>query len=276
MVVNNPEYELQQLGFSEYEAKAFVALVGKAAMSAYETAKISGIPSSKIYQVLDKLIAKQAAIRLEEGDKVLYTSPSIRDFLALQKESYNHTFTQLTNKLESLAEAREVSWVWNIRSYEEILKRVLFMIANASREIIISAYASEMAVIQQELEAASQRGVQIAIVHFGQTNYQLGTIYIHPIEDTLAAERGGRILTAVADQSIAINATIPGHEPASGAWSRNASFVLLAEDYIKHDIYLAKIVADFGPELANSYGERFTRLRDIFYKRPAQEKGDIT
>jgi hypothetical protein len=40
--------------------------------------------------------------------------------------------------------------------------------------------------------------------------------------------------------------------------------VNLAEDYIKHDIYVMKIVSRFGPELQERFGENYSMLRDVF------------
>ena len=40
--------QLVKLGFSEYEAKAYIALLGKSPVSGYELAKQSGVPRSMI------------------------------------------------------------------------------------------------------------------------------------------------------------------------------------------------------------------------------------
>ena len=58
MVVNNLITNLTHLGLSDYEARAYVALVKHNPATAYEVARASGIPTSKIYSVLDKLSDK--------------------------------------------------------------------------------------------------------------------------------------------------------------------------------------------------------------------------
>ena len=52
-------YHLQNLNFSLYESKAYVALLQRSKVTGYELAKNSGIPASKIYQVISKLIEKE-------------------------------------------------------------------------------------------------------------------------------------------------------------------------------------------------------------------------
>ena len=49
-----------------------------------------------------------------------------------------------------------------------------------------------------------------------------------------------------------------------GANSMNEAFVVIAEDYIKHDIYIMKIVKRFNKLLVKTYGENYHMLRDVF------------
>ena len=55
-----------------------------------------------------------------------------------------------------------------------------------------------------------------------------------------------------------------GAEAVEGAWSLNRGFVTLAEDYIKHDIYIMKIVERFDPELQARFGPGYEKLRDVW------------
>ena len=57
-----------------------------------------------------------------------------------------------------------------------------------------------------------------------------------------------------------------------GAWSKNLGFVTLAEDYIKHDIYIMKIIERFKDMLIARFGENYHRLRDIF--KDEEEKNE--
>ena len=59
MVVNKIISHLIEVGFSEYEAKVYASLVKTNPATAYEIAKNSGIPTSKIYEVISKLQEKK-------------------------------------------------------------------------------------------------------------------------------------------------------------------------------------------------------------------------
>ncbi|MFD2351428.1 TrmB family transcriptional regulator [Nonomuraea ferruginea] len=61
--------ELQRLGMSGYEAKAYVALVAAGApLNGYEVAKRSGVPRSTVYETLGKLVGRGAAYEVRLGD----------------------------------------------------------------------------------------------------------------------------------------------------------------------------------------------------------------
>ena len=50
--------KLAELGFSEYEAKIYLVLLRQNPATGYEISKASGVPTSKIYQNLERLKKK--------------------------------------------------------------------------------------------------------------------------------------------------------------------------------------------------------------------------
>ena len=50
---------LVKIGFSEYEAKAYLALLGASPVTGYQLSKDSGVPRSMIHEVLGKLTARR-------------------------------------------------------------------------------------------------------------------------------------------------------------------------------------------------------------------------
>jgi len=264
VVVNSLQEQLQDFGLSEYEARTYVALLGHEPVTAYEAAKLSGVPSSKIYQVFARLVEKEAVVILEEGGKSLYAAQPPKEFLARRREDFEENVRGVQESLESMAGMAPVSYIWNIRRYDELMNRLRQILRDAKREVILSAYAPELAVVRPELEALAERGVKLAVVHFGPHAYSVGNQYFHPIEDTLMAEHGGRMMTVVSDSETALTATIVSEREVGGAWSQSRGFVLLAEDYVRHDIYITKIVSRFDEDLTKTYGNRYHLLRDVF------------
>ncbi len=56
---------LQELGFGDYEARAYVALLQRSPINGYELAKASGVPRANIYAVLQKLAERGAVVRVD-------------------------------------------------------------------------------------------------------------------------------------------------------------------------------------------------------------------
>ena len=61
--------DMKQLGFSEYECKAYLTLLEQFPLTGYSLSKKSGIPRSRIYDVLESLAGKQMVLVQEQGEK---------------------------------------------------------------------------------------------------------------------------------------------------------------------------------------------------------------
>ena len=107
----------------------------------------------------------------------------------------------------------------------------------------------------------------MAVIDYGSLPLEAAAVYPHPIKDTIHGEKGGRGLTLCADSRVALLGLVQDDGQAHGAWSRNRAFVAAAEDYLKHDIYVQKIVGRFHDLLVRTYGPNFTRWRDVFSDR---------
>ena len=72
--------QLKELGFTEYEAKAYTALVQNSHVSAYQVSKNSGIPRARIYDILDVLVEKGLVLKEETADQTTYSSIPVAVF----------------------------------------------------------------------------------------------------------------------------------------------------------------------------------------------------
>lgn len=265
MVVNNTIKQVIALGFSEYEAKAYVHLLSVQPATAYELSQTSGIPSSKIYEVLGRLTEKGVAFVEGEGRKKKYVATPPEEFVQSRRQFFHRTFDSLEGGLKKITEKTDdVSFIWNIKAHDFLLDKAERMIQGAQESILLSTWQEEFAHITPALAQAETEGIKIATVHFGAPQETTGRIFEHPIKDTLYEEKGGRGFVLVVDASVAIVATITEGDHVEGAWSLNQGFITLAEDYIKHDVYIMKIVHRFDDLLLSTFGSGYHHLRDIF------------
>lgn len=80
--------QLTQLGLNIYEAKAYVALVGRDSSSASEVAEVSGVPRQRIYDILASLVERGMAISRpgRNGTKYAAVAPDVALNALLDRE----------------------------------------------------------------------------------------------------------------------------------------------------------------------------------------------
>jgi sugar-specific transcriptional regulator TrmB len=256
--------KLSELGLSEYESKAYLALLHSNPSTAYEIAKESGIPTSKIYQVIHKLTEKGICLLSEENGKTKRYIPIQPDeFLNRYKSTVGTLVDSLKEEFNSLDSRQDASRIWNISDYDHLIDKARRMIDSAHSVLLLSLWKEELEPLEAALRKAEERGVRIALVHFGIPKICVGQVYYHPIEDTLYAEKGGRGFVLISDSQEVLIGTVSYEGRAEGAWSRNKGFVMISEDYVKHDVYITKIIKRLDKELINCFGERYAKLRDV-------------
>jgi sugar-specific transcriptional regulator TrmB len=260
-----------EAGFTDYESRAYVGLLNKNPVTAYECAKSSGIPTSKIYEVLTKMAEKEIVLETEDNGKKKYIPIRPEDLVSTLRGRIDTSLVTLKEALSKMSTVENISYIWNLNNYSRFIEKARVLIGNAKNTILVSTWKDELHEIADSLLLREKKKVKIAIVHFGKPDITIGQVFPHPIEDTIYTEKGGRGFTLVSDSSEVIMGTIFADGSIEGAWSRNRGFVTIAEDYVKHDIYIMKIVERFDRTLILRFGQNYKTLRDIFSNEEAQK-----
>jgi sugar-specific transcriptional regulator TrmB len=175
---------------------------------------------------------------------------------------------RLSEGLSTIRNGSHTTTIWNLDKYERLIEKSLRIIDSTEKNLLVSVWHEEMKELHTALINAEKRGVQIGVIHFGEhPQLSAGVMFPHPIADTLYKEKGGRGIAIVSDAASALIGTIYGNGHVEGGWSESKGFVILTEDYIKHDIYIMKIVSRYDRELIERFGENYYLLRDVFSDR---------
>jgi sugar-specific transcriptional regulator TrmB len=257
---------LLELGFSEYEAKIYLVLLRKNPSTGYEISRSSGVPTSKIYESLERLKRKGFIYSTEDGPEQAkrYVPLDPEELRSLLSAKIRRNLAQIASAVADRQLRGESSYVWAISGRDGILARAEILIDQAKKCILLSAWDEELEPLLDPLEEAARRNVRMAIVNFGSLRPNFAVVYPHPIKDTIYNEKGGRGLTVCVDSQTVLESIVGPGEVGHGAWSRNPGFVTVAEDYLKHDIYVMKVIGRFDKLLRETYGERYEKWRDIF------------
>ncbi|WP_407375822.1 TrmB family transcriptional regulator [Methanobrevibacter sp.] len=128
---------LKGIGLTMYEAEAYITLTSLISSTATEISEKSGIPRSKIYDVLKEL-SKKNFIEVEDGRPLTYNVKSPVEVLTREKERLNleidDTITRLTNIYENgMSQVRAP--IWRIYGVEKIINKELEIIKRAKTSI---------------------------------------------------------------------------------------------------------------------------------------------
>ncbi|GAB4254410.1 MAG: TrmB family transcriptional regulator [Thermoleophilia bacterium] len=257
---------LQKLGFSQYEAKAYMALLRNPRVTAYELAKQSGIPPSKIYEVVERLLAKKLVATLDVGGHPKYVALDPKEAVGGFRRQYDEVLDFLEGRLEKLysRDQDNGAYVWNLVERSDIVNRAVDMIENATTEVSLAVWPQELPLVEPSLQAADNRGVAVAICLYGEGDPGVGVVYNHPTDQVVLRDQGSRRMVLVVDLAEALIGYFPEVGEANAVWSANIGFVQMAHDYIRHDIWVIKLVRRFEGPITEVYGPSREKLRDIF------------
>ena len=128
---------LKGIGLTMYEAQAYVTLTSLISSTASEISEESGIPRSKIYDVLKGLVNKNF-IDVEDGRPLTYNVKSPVEVLSQQKErldaEIDDTITRLTNVYEN-GMSQVQAPIWRIYGVEKIISQEIEIINRAKTSV---------------------------------------------------------------------------------------------------------------------------------------------
>ena len=128
---------LKGIGLTLYEAQAYVTLTSLISSTASEISDKSGIPRSKIYDVLKGLVKKNF-IEVEDGRPMTYNVKSPVEVLSKEKERINFdiddTITRLTYIYENSMSQVQAP-IWRIYGVDKIISQELEIIKRAKTSI---------------------------------------------------------------------------------------------------------------------------------------------
>lgn len=245
--------QLKRLGISGYEAKAYAALVaGGQPLSGYEVAKQSGVPRSTVYETLNKLITRGAAfeVRADDGSTAYLALPG-ESLLARLRRDFAEASEGLASALPDLASPVRASLVHHLRGQKAVLERARDLIDGAMVDLHLSMWAEEAGVLAPLARSADARGVDVSIVAFGGEFEPVGMTVPHRFSSPeVVLERVGcRLLVVAADRrAVLIGGAVAGE--MWGLYADDPAVVLVAVEFVRHDIAMQILVERLGGEEA--------------------------
>ncbi len=200
--------DLRMLGLTNYCARAYLALVSLGPMGAAAVAEASGVPRSKVYDVLRRLVREEWITTT--GTRPLgYAARDPRDAIGSRRErmldELDSTAAELQTRYDGVVE-KEPPNAWMIRGSKNIAARVRDILGRAREEVLLlgALYLPEeletMVGVAPELH---RKGVRVRVLTRSMIVTADGTIdlvkELRPLTDEVRVIRAPMIKFLVAD-----------------------------------------------------------------------------
>ena len=240
---------LQDLGFTEQEARAYQALLQHNPVTGYELAKVSGIPRPNIYPVLQKLEARGAALRVAGDETVRYSPVAPEEFLQRIEEQFQTTRRAAAASLQQLAQPQAADYIWNTQGYANLLAQARGLIANAAGGLLIALWPDEARALAGDLAAAEQRGQPITTLCLAGCAEECGGCKGRILRNKVVETPGARWLLLVAGGEEMLAGEIPTNQDVTVVRTRQPLLVNMTSWFIQHAMALGVLLADAGDVL---------------------------
>lgn len=255
---------LKNLNFTEYESKAYLALLQESPLTGYAVAKKSGVPRSKIYEVLESLVIR-GDVFVSHGNTPQYVPVPAKELIKNRRLKAEEHFDQAEKyfeKFEQTANDREN--IWNITGRSEILEKVKACILSAKKRILLEIWKEDFKEIEAELKQAAEQGVIVTIIAYGDIVSDFANVYLHDMSSEITEEYDGRWLVYSGDDSEVVAGIVSLGNDSRAAWTMHVGLVMPITEVIIHDLYLMEILKKHRELLEESFGKNLIQLRRKF------------
>lgn len=240
------EQHLIALGFSEYEARAYVGLARYGPMTGYELAKRTRLPRANVYGVLSRLEERGVVVRASTPEGQRYAAVPPEQVVARLS---SHLLQQLESArvaLERLGSARQDSFLWNLEGRAAVLEHAHQQIQAGRRTLWIANSPAEATELAHSVQTAQDRGVRVETLCLDGCPQECGGCRGVVYRYRVPPEREGRWLVVVRDDVELLAAEIDPDGQAEGVRTQNRLFVQLVTWYMRYSIALARALEQAG------------------------------
>lgn len=265
--------QLTELGFSVYEARAYVGLLGQEPMTGYALANLTGIPQPKVYETLRRLADKLAVVKIGEDPARFVAVPADRLMAQLDTDFRR----RLAEARAGLAEATrggradELRVLRTPRGWPAIARHAADLIKGARRHVYLSAHTAQLAEFTDAITRADERGVRLDVLCFEPADLVLAHGRVLPHASTAGViyrHHQARHLALVADGEQTLWALAADGRHWEALAAADLLLAAVVKGYIRHDMYVQQIFADFHEELAARYGPGLDKLVTPYAAEP--------
>lgn len=247
--MSEPVAQLRDLGFSEYEARAYLALLHKSPLNGYEVAKEAGLPRANVYGVLQKLEDRRAIVRVDGAEGTRYAPVPSDELVQQLHERYDETLQAARSSLRAVSKPPEYDYVANVRGASALLAHAAALVDAAGERLTLALWPPEAQTLAENVARAQARGVAITTLCLAACPQECGACRGHIHRYSVQPDDSARWLVVVADGSEVLTGQMGPGQEAQAIRTRQPLLVDLSSWFVRHSIALAALLADLGGRL---------------------------
>ena len=264
---------LATLGFSQYEARCYVGLLGLGPQTGYAVAKRTGVPQPKVYEALRKLVSRGAARQLA-GEPVRFAAldpDAVLDDLQASFDGRLDDARRSTPDLAEVAQPPSQEAVAGLTGRDAVLASAEAVLHAATRRVYLSASASEITALIDDITACAERDVDVVVLAFGRLTLAVPGVRVFRHASTDGAvfrHHQARHVALVADSRETVFGLAADGRAWTGVQTSNSAIIAAVKGFIRHDIDMQQVFNDFGAELVAAYGAGLQGLEGYRAEQP--------
>ena len=263
---------LKAIGFSEYESRAYGALLSQSPANGYQIASRGGIPRAKVYEVLQRLVSRGAAVRVETADRdaKVYVAVDPKTLIDNIQNHMNQACDQAQSALQQLQEEPDVMEIlWRITSLDDLVSRAHSLVDGAQMTLHVALWAEEFDAVYANLIRAAERDLRMAVILYSQHDglaelqHSGAGAVLHSRNKRQVVPELGRQFMLAADRRQCITGSIFDDGTLDGVFSMNRGLVSNTVDLVNHEIYVERITHEVGEPVFRRYGRDMEGLNSF-------------
>lgn len=264
MAIDNIAIRMKKLGFTAYEAKAYISLLKKNPATRYELSKNSGVPRSAIYDTIRKLETIGAVNGTYTEPKKFMPLPPEELFNLLERQ-FKERCDEVRGLMKEYQSSVEPGHLWNILGYENMIHKAREMIDRAENTIYVSIWQREADLLRKEFKNAYDRGVRIIAFSFTDLKISAEWIYNYCLKEGDLEKIWGHKIILVVDQKELLMGEADNNYPKKTAWTFNTALVDIAINHMILDLtlYGMRNNVDIGEIVVSMQKGELTELQDL-------------
>lgn len=236
--------DLGALGFTEYEAKVYLALLEEYPATGYQLSKRAGIPRSMVYEALGRLDQRGAVMKTEEAKATLYRPMPPRALLYHLTDQHRQRVEAARPGLETLYTAREEGHLWTFEGDERVISYAHEMIANARAEVMLVLTDRNLDALRGVIEDAAARDVRVGALLTGRMTLDVGEVAYHPTRESELHKLEDALVVVVDEREILIAGT---RGSGAATVTTNSNMVQIGRQFVWMELFAHRIFAQLPP-----------------------------